>query len=282
MVIGGAWNNDGRAKNAGHARAFRLDGDEWKQVGQTLEGESEEDHFGWYVSMSDDGKTIAASAFSGDVDGNAEAGYVRVFALDDSGDKWVQLGDDLTGEKQFEQFGRAMAMSKDGRRLAVGSTRWNQETGIVRVFDFDYGKWSQVGRDLTGLAPGDWFGSGVALNADGNVIAIGADGVETGGNKAGLIRAFLLEGCCTWKQYGQDIVGPGDQGRLGMHQVRWRNVGFLFRVIYSDILSPRTLYRLRCLMMDAVSSQVQATSITTLVKATCIRSVTTSGSRLWN
>jgi hypothetical protein len=217
MVIVGAWNAEENKK--GHARVFRLDGNEWKQVGQTLIGDEDEDVFGWYVSMSDDGRTVAASARTGDAGSKVDTGYVRVYSLDSS-DNWVQLGGDLVGESTGEELGRAMAMSENGRRLAVGTTRWNQEKGIVRVFDFYSGNWNQVGGDLSGTIGGDWFGSGVALSADGNVLAIGADGVTTdAGNKAGLVRAFHLEGSSTWKQYGQDILGEGNQGRLGMHQV---------------------------------------------------------------
>ena len=131
MVVVGAWHNDEKAENAGHAKVFRFDGSNWNQVGETLLGDNVEDQFGWYVSMSDDGRTVAASARTGK---NA-AGFVRVFTLDAS-DNWVQLGTDLEGESAGEEFGRAIAMSSDGRRLAVGTTVWNDETGIVRVFDY--------------------------------------------------------------------------------------------------------------------------------------------------
>jgi len=221
MVIAGAWNADDVDKmDSGHAKVFRLEGDEWKQVGQTLVGDEEEDKLGWYVSMSDDGRTVAVDALRATVGGKYAAGRVRVFTLDDGDNNWVQLGNDIGGESPFEEFGRGMAMSANGRRLAIGASKWNQEKGIVRVFDYSAGTWNQVGQDLTGSLGGDWFGSGVALSADGNVVAIGGDGVKTdAGNKAGLVRAFYLEGCCTWKQYGQDILGEGDTGHFGMHQV---------------------------------------------------------------
>ena len=40
-----------------------------------------------------------------------------------------------------------------------------------------------------------------------------------------MIRVFHLEGCCTWKQYGQDIEGEDDQARLGMHQLSLSDEG---------------------------------------------------------
>lgn len=220
MVAVGAWNNDDAGLDAGHAKVFRYDNEnnEWDKVGDTLEGDATLDRFGWYVSLSDDGKTLAVSAREADPGGRAEAGLVRVFSLDDS-DNWERLGNDIEGESPNEQFGRAMALSKNGRRLAVGTTEWNQRTGIVRVFDYS-GTWNQVGADLTGTRGGDYFGTGVALSGTGSVLAIGSDGydVTTDGNE-GLVRVYHLEGCCTWAQYGQDLVGEGVQARLGMHQV---------------------------------------------------------------
>lgn len=108
MMIVGAWNNNEMAEKAGHAKVFRLDGGEWKQVGQTLLGRAENEHFGWYVSMANDGRTVAVSAIEGNVGGKEDAGYVRVFTL--SNGNWVQLGSDLTGENPEEHIGGAKTM----------------------------------------------------------------------------------------------------------------------------------------------------------------------------
>lgn len=221
MVIGGAWNNDDAASDAGHARVFRLDedDDDWKQVGNTLVGRDEGDHFGWYVSIADDGRTVAASAPWGEgADGKKEAGYVRVFTLDSSSGNWTQLGEDLTGENEHEEFGRAFAFDAEGRRLAVGTTRSNKETGTVRIYDYGESGWQRVGLDISGSQPGDRFGSGVALSSNGDTIVLGADGVSTTGGYAGLVRVFRLVGN-TWQQYGQDILGEESGAKLGLHQV---------------------------------------------------------------
>ncbi len=41
----------------------------WIQIGQDIIGEANGDEFGWSVSLSDDGKTLAVGARSADVNG---------------------------------------------------------------------------------------------------------------------------------------------------------------------------------------------------------------------
>jgi len=139
MVYAGASNaDDGDKKQAVHAKVFCLDGDEWNQVGQTFYGDEEEDKLGWYVSMLDDSRTVAVVALRATVGGKYEyaAGRVHIFTLDDSDNNWEQLGNDREGESTTGEFGRAMAMSANGRRLAVGASKWNQDKGIVRIIDY--------------------------------------------------------------------------------------------------------------------------------------------------
>jgi len=63
MLVVGAWNNDNEGgRMAGQAKVYRFDGDSWEKVGQSLRGDDDDDKFGWYVSMADDGNTIAVSA----------------------------------------------------------------------------------------------------------------------------------------------------------------------------------------------------------------------------
>jgi hypothetical protein len=214
MLIVGAWNNDDSGIDSGHVRVFRLVGDQWEKVGTTLKADASLDRFGWYVTMSDDGHTIAVSAREADVGDKTDAGYVRVFTLDGN-DEWSQLGPDIEGETQREQFGRSITMSSNGQRLAIGTTEWDQLTGIVRVFDYSSGNWNQVGQDLVGDNGGDFFGSGVSLSKDGSMLAIGADGYN---NRSGVVRVYRFNGSY-WSQYGNDVLADGELDALGMHQV---------------------------------------------------------------
>lgn len=46
----------------GHVRVYELDGIAWKQVGDDIDGEANDDQFGFSVAISDDGTTVAIGA----------------------------------------------------------------------------------------------------------------------------------------------------------------------------------------------------------------------------
>src|SRR5690606_7463942 len=71
---------------------------------------------------------------------------------------------------------------------------------------------TQIGQDIVGDMPDDKFGHGVALSADGNVLAVSAPNNDNNGTDAGHIRVYSKTSG-TWTQIGQDIEGanPGDK-----------------------------------------------------------------------
>lgn len=65
---------------------------------------------------------------------------------------------------------------------------------------------SQVGQDLQGEDPDDFFGSDVAISDDGNTVIISALSNDGGANNGGSVRVFTLENG-QWIQKGFDIDG---------------------------------------------------------------------------
>lgn len=156
------------------------------------------DLFGYSVALSADGRTLAVGApnegsIATGVDGDpgnhtTHAGAVYVFAR--SGDAWVRqayLKASNTGSG--DRFGYSIAISADGRTLAVGAigeasnargvggadNDSAQEAGAVYVFVRDPGGWRQqeyVKASNTGAL--DQFGHSVALSASGDRLAVGA------------------------------------------------------------------------------------------------------------
>jgi len=58
-IIVGAVFSDGNGINAGHARVYVWKEDEWRQVGDDLDGEAAGDLPGYSVAMSGDGSDIS-------------------------------------------------------------------------------------------------------------------------------------------------------------------------------------------------------------------------------
>ncbi|PIB36342.1 hypothetical protein BFP72_13525 [Reichenbachiella sp. 5M10] len=181
---------------------------DWTQIGSDLYGEAASDDFGFSVSLSADGASLAVGALENDGAGVA-AGHVRVYGYD--GSAWVQKGLDIDGVAAGDRSGYAVSLSSDGTRVAIGDTGG---TGHVRVFDFDGVSWVQTGADIDGAAEGDRFGESVELSRDGTRVAVGASGNDTAGGNAGHVRVFEFNGT-NWVQLGLAINGAAVSDQFG-------------------------------------------------------------------
>jgi hypothetical protein len=152
---------------------------------------------------------MAVGARFNDGDGRNTTGHVRVFQYDEALNDWSQIGSDIDGEANGDQSGRAVSLSADGSRVAIGASA-NDGNGVdaghVRVFELTGTTWSQIGGDIDGEATMDRFGRAVALSGEGNKVVVGAYTNDGGGDQSGHIRIFeLVSG--NWTQIGEDIDG---------------------------------------------------------------------------
>ena len=126
---------------------------------------------------------------------------MRVFSLESSLNtgSWIQIGQDIIGEANGDEFGRSVLLSDDGKTLVVGA--WDADgngaaSGHVKVYQRDdsISGWIQLGDDIDGEAAYDKSGFSVSLSADGNTVAIGSPGNDDNGDNSGHVRVFVLEG----------------------------------------------------------------------------------------
>ena len=210
----GARYNDGSGNNAGHVRVYTFANGTWTQTGSDINGEAAGDNSGWSVAMSADGNRIAIGAPYND--GSApEAGHVRVYSW--NGTAWTQTGSDINGEAGIDWSGSSVAMSTDGNRIAIGASMNDSsggDAGHVRVYSWNGTAWTQTGSDIDGEAASDNSGSSVAMSADGNRIAIGAQRNDGSGNMAGHVRVYSWNGTA-WTQTGSDIDGEAAEDQSG-------------------------------------------------------------------
>jgi len=214
IVAASALSNDGNGASAGHARVFELSGGSWSQLGDDIDGEAESDFLGYSISLSSDGTKLAVGAHGNDEASN-NAGHVRVFEF--SGGSWSQLGDDIYGEAENDGSGKAVSLSSDGTKLAIGAVGNDgngSSSGHVRVFEFSGGSWTQLGDDIDGEVADDGFGENVSLSSDGTILAASAPYNDGAGNNAGRVRVFEFSGG-TWVQVGSGIDGAAENNRLG-------------------------------------------------------------------
>ncbi len=196
---------------SGIVRVFDWDGTSWIQAGSDLEGTGHPvilETYGIGLSFSHDGNTLAigGSGYSAIL---GKMGYVRVFTWNDS--DWLQIGSDITGEAEFDEFGFSISLNKEGDRLAVGAIGnfgyGINQAGYVEVFERVDEEWSQLGERIIGEVVGDEFGKSVSLNADGNILAIGAPGYElTEGDEQTTAYVYSWDGS-SWTQLGSTFFG---------------------------------------------------------------------------
>jgi hypothetical protein len=163
-------------------------------------------YFGWSVSLSADGHTAIVGGRYDDVGVNGDQGSARVFVW--NGSAWEQRGGALTPTDgaTYDNFGAAVSLSADGLTAIVGGegddVGGNVDQGSARVFVWNGSAWEQRGGALTptdGVAF-DYFGSSVALSADGLTAIVGAP--DMGGTDGqGSARVFVWNGSA-WQQRG--------------------------------------------------------------------------------
>ena len=186
---------DDTAPKAGAVYVFGRVDDVWAQQAYIKASNTQaEDWFGVRLALSADGNTLAVGAIeedsaATDIDGDEndndapDAGAVYVFSRVDG--VWAQQAYIKASNAQAgDAFGIGVALSADGNTLAVGAG-WEDNTatnaGAVYVFSRVDGVWEQQAYIKASHPEAhDLFGFSVALSADGNMLAVGAIGENSG------------------------------------------------------------------------------------------------------
>ena len=175
---------------------FSLSAQSWNQLGLDIDGEAAGDNNGHSVSISDDGNTIAVGApFN-----NNHTGHVKIYTF--NGSSWTQLGQDIDGESIGDESGWSVSLSSDGTTVAIGA--WYNDgignnSGDVRIYNFDGLQWFQLGQYIDGEAPDDYSGVSVTLSGDGNTVVVGARHNDGNGDQSGHVRIYSYNGN-SWNQ----------------------------------------------------------------------------------
>ncbi len=114
------------------------DADAWNKIGQDIVGDADYDDFGYSVSLSDDGRTLAVGARSANGNNGYDSGRVSVYRMDDAESNWIKIGtNDIDGMAAGDMSGLSVSLSADGNKVAIGSP-YNDDngddSGHVRVY----------------------------------------------------------------------------------------------------------------------------------------------------
>ena len=190
----------------GSARVYRYEGEffnagggmAWTQIGGPVVGREGYPYFGWPVSLSGDGKRLAASSASFGSDGNIEDNLDRgtVWAFEFDGEKWKQLGGKIEGEYGGDGLGWGLALSKDGQVLAAGapnSGHFGKKAGYVEIYRYHQDDWLRIGKVIRGERANSRTGVSLSLSSTGKVLAVSSPSdykKKEGRGKAGDVEMF--------------------------------------------------------------------------------------------
>ena len=129
--------------NIGQVNVYKYDENNgWTQLGQSINGTTENEKLGESISLSLDGNFIAV--------GSPNTGNVKVYDLINN--NWVQSLSDIIGNSD-DNFGKSLSLGADGTIIAIGAPNSNNK-GCVKVFKLiKYLVNIELTLDFT---PGEW------------------------------------------------------------------------------------------------------------------------------
>jgi Flp pilus assembly pilin Flp len=203
IVAIGAIENDDGGNRSGHVRVYENVDGTWTKIGEDIAGEAPNDRSGWSLALSADGSIVAIGS---DLN-NSWRGQVEIY--ENISGTWTQIGEDIEGENFQDLSATSISLSNDGSIIAIGAPRGDgnsENTGYVKVFENVGGAWIKIGQDIEGEQEQEQLGNSVALNGEGNIVAIGAKQNDENGTNTGEVKIYENIGG-TWTQLGGDING---------------------------------------------------------------------------
>jgi hypothetical protein len=175
-------------------------------IGSIVESNS----YGASVSMNKDG-TIMAVGESG---WSNNTGRVYIYKYRHG--TWELLnGAIIYASLSQSSFGAATALSNDGLTIAIGAekpTGSPNYTGLVYVYEFVNGTWTQKGDAIEGTNSSESLGiRGLDMNGDGTVVAAQGDGA--------VVKVFQYsEDTNTWTQMGVTLTAASASGIVSLDE----------------------------------------------------------------
>ena len=198
IAIGSHLNDGDNGRDSGHVKIYEWNKFEWKQRGDTLNGDFGGDKFGYSICLNSSGDHIAIGGI-----GKFNKGHVKVFEFKNN--NWEIIDKEIIGERVGDSFGNSVSLNSDGKVLIVGDPMnigryaTNHQckfqkctSGILKVYRNETSKWNLVCK-INGNRLSDYFGKSVDINDNGDVIAVGAYAEDTGNLfNCGSVRIYKI------------------------------------------------------------------------------------------
>lgn len=176
----------------------------WLQYGNVLLPDGDpQDEYGFSVSLNSSGNSIAIGTIRGKNPQEVSTGYTQIFNYDLNSDSWQQIGQTIYGENDGDYGGYSVALNSSGNICAIGYRKYDSyyygyetptgtlDSGIVKVYEYNAGSWSQISNSIEGEFSYDYIGSALSISDDGLTVAVGATGWEN--ETTGAVHVYTLD-----------------------------------------------------------------------------------------
>ncbi len=217
-LVGASNKTIGGKPSQGAAYVFVRSGSDWSQQAILIQSDGlENDNFGRSLAISGDGNTALIGANNKTIGGNPSQGATYIFVR--SGSLWDERTI-LTASDGAENdnFGRPVTISTDGTTALIGANNktvgGNLSQGVAYVFVRVASVWSQQAILAAGDgAEGDYFGSSLAVSADGSTALIGDINKTLAGTPSSRGAAYVFGR--TGQDWSQNAVLTAEDGAEG-------------------------------------------------------------------
>lgn len=186
VAAGGPYEDAPSDVNIGFVKIYENNGSAWQQKGSTLYGNLNVDWFGNDVDLNSDGTVVIIGVYHSSVV-SSQMGYAIVYEWDNITNDWQQKGSRIDGDAANDWFGRKVAISEDGLKIAIASQDHNNNTGRVKVLTWDSNTsdWI-IENTLDGENSGDRFGTSLKMyGSNGNeILLVGSQYFDNGVNSS--------------------------------------------------------------------------------------------------
>lgn len=139
---------------------------------------------------------------------------------------WVQQGSDIQGDAADDHFYNN-AINSSGNSIVVGS-KVDTGLGYIRAFTWNGVNWIQKGSTIVGEQLDDRFGQEVAMNSDGDVIAVSSTFFDSVNVSIGKVDVFSWNGS-DWIPLGSALKGDTTFDLFGL-KVKLNGAGDIMAV----------------------------------------------------
>ena len=160
--------------NAGRVQVYTWNDSNWVKLGSNIDGNNNS-RTGYSIDLDYDGSHLVVGSPKNSGNGD-NSGRARIYMWNDDSADWDQVGSDILGDSGDES-GTSVAIDDDGSHVVIGAPLNGDNgnnSGRARIYSFNGEDWSQLGKDINGLAASDGFGASVALDSEGNYFAVGS------------------------------------------------------------------------------------------------------------